>query len=68
VDFEVYCDESRSDVLCGENAQSRYLVIGSLWMPAASRDLFKRGRDREAFVFTRGPEWVDDWHRVVRGW
>lgn len=42
MDFEVYCDESRPDVLCSKQATPRYLVIGSLWMPAASRDIFKR--------------------------
>ncbi len=42
MDFEVYCDESRQDVLCSESTTSQYLVIGSLWLPAAARDLFKQ--------------------------
>lgn len=35
--FEVYCDESRPDLLCSNNPQARYMVIGGLWMQAEDR-------------------------------
>jgi hypothetical protein len=38
--FEVYCDESCSEVLFDRNAH-RYLAFGSVWMPADFRDQFK---------------------------
>lgn len=40
--FEVYCDESRPDLLRSAKPQARYMVIGSLWLKAEDRDLFKR--------------------------
>jgi uncharacterized protein DUF3800 len=39
--FEVYCDESRPDLLCSKNPKGRYMVIGSLWLQAEERDTFK---------------------------
>lgn len=35
--FEVYCDESRPDLLCSKNPKARYMVIGGLWMQADDR-------------------------------
>lgn len=35
--FDVYCDESRPDLLTSENAQDTYMVIGSLWLNAEDR-------------------------------
>lgn len=39
--FEVYCDESRPDVLASRKSPAKYMVIGSLWLQADSRDEFK---------------------------
>lgn len=36
MDFEVYCDESRQDLIAKKKA-GKYLTIGSLWLPAAIR-------------------------------
>jgi len=50
MDFDVYCDESRPDVLCSQQNNARYLVIGSLWLPTAAREEMKQAihglRDR----------------------
>ncbi len=35
--FEVYCDESRPDLLCSRRPTARYMVIGGLWLPAEER-------------------------------
>jgi len=35
--FEVYCDESRPDLLCSKNPKARYMVIGGLWLPSDER-------------------------------
>lgn len=39
--FEVYCDESRPDLLGSNNPQATYMVLGSLWLKADDRDRFK---------------------------
>lgn len=39
--FEVYCDESRPDLLSSHHPPARYLVIGSLWLRAEDRPEFK---------------------------
>ena len=39
--FEVYCDESRPDLLGSSNPQARFMVIGSLWLKAEDRETFK---------------------------
>lgn len=39
--FEVYCDESRPDLLSSSHPKSRYMVIGSLWLRASDRSEFK---------------------------
>lgn len=41
MDFDVYCDESRPDLLSSEHPQSNYMVIGSLWLPAEQRQRMK---------------------------
>lgn len=38
MDYEVYCDESRPDVFCSTKPGARYMVIGSLWLPAKARE------------------------------
>ncbi|MEN8131267.1 MAG: DUF3800 domain-containing protein [Pseudomonadota bacterium] len=35
--FEVYCDESRPDLLCSQHPTARYMVIGGLWLPTEDR-------------------------------
>ncbi len=42
MDFDVYCDESRPDLFSSQQSNARYLMIGSLWLPAAARDEMKR--------------------------
>ena len=39
--FEVYCDESRPDLLASKKPSAKYMVIGSLWLQADDRDEFK---------------------------
>jgi len=41
MDFDVYCDESRPDVLCSHKTTFDYLVIGSLWLPREHRGALK---------------------------
>jgi hypothetical protein len=40
--FEVYCDESRPDLLGSRNPEANFMVIGSLWLEAERRTEFKR--------------------------
>lgn len=40
--FDVYCDESRPDLLCSNKPQAEYLVLGSLWLESINRDAFKK--------------------------
>ncbi len=35
--FEVYCDEALPDLFTSQRPQARYLMIGSLWLPAEMR-------------------------------
>jgi len=39
--FEVYCDESAPDLFTSANKNARYLMIGSLWIPAELRNEIK---------------------------
>ena len=39
--FEIYCDESRPDLLGSTYPNGKYMVIGSLWLAAESRQTFK---------------------------
>jgi len=39
--FEIYCDEANPEVLTSEKAHARYLMIGSLWLPADLRSEIK---------------------------
>lgn len=41
MDFDVYCDESRPDLFTSQNPQGQFMVIGSLWLPTASRSALK---------------------------
>ncbi len=35
--FEIYCDEANPDVLTSSRPKAKYLMIGSLWLPASQR-------------------------------
>jgi hypothetical protein len=39
--FEVYCDESRPDLLGSDRPQGQFMVIGSLWLPDEDRQVLK---------------------------
>ena len=39
--FEVYCDESRPDLLSSSKPQARYMLIGSIWLKKEDRNNFK---------------------------
>lgn len=43
MNFEVYCDESRPDLLASRKPNAKFMVIGSLWLASDDRDEFKRG-------------------------
>ena len=38
MNFEVYCDEAHPELFTSVKPKARYLMIGSLWLPAALRD------------------------------
>lgn len=40
--FEVYCDESRPDLLSSQKPTAQYMVIGGLWLPTDHRDKVKK--------------------------
>lgn len=48
--FDVYCDESRPDLLASKKSQAKFMLIGSLWLPREMRGKYKeeihRLRDR----------------------
>jgi len=39
--FEVYCDESRPDLFASKKPKAKYMVVGSVWLPADHRNEFK---------------------------
>lgn len=42
MDFDVYCDESRPDLLTSTHPHGSHAVIGSLWLESQRRDTFKQ--------------------------
>jgi hypothetical protein len=40
--FDVYCDESRPDLLSSTHPKARFMVIGSLWLATDDRPRFKQ--------------------------
>ncbi len=40
--FDVYCDESRPELLASKNPKGQFMVIGSLWLPTERREPLKR--------------------------
>ncbi len=43
MDFDIYCDESRPDLLSSKNPTSKFMVIGSLWLKTDNRLAYKDG-------------------------
>lgn len=41
MEFEVYCDEAHPDLFTSKKPKAQYLMIGSLWLPAALREEVK---------------------------
>lgn len=41
MDFEVYCDENHPELFSSVKPRARYLMIGSLWLPASLRNEIK---------------------------
>ena len=39
--IEVYCDESRPEVLYGDGSADKYMVIGGIWLPKEQRENIK---------------------------
>ncbi|MEO5378852.1 MAG: DUF3800 domain-containing protein [Magnetococcus sp. DMHC-6] len=42
MDFDVYCDESRPDLLTSTHPSGEYVVIGSLWLETCRRQEYKQ--------------------------
>ena len=40
--FDIYCDESRPDLLSSNNPKATFMLIGSLWLPYNKREGFKK--------------------------
>lgn len=60
--FEVYCDESRPDLLASQKSDARYLMIGSLWLPANLRSEYKSGLHELRDRFNVGGEFK--WNKI----
>ncbi len=58
--FEVYCDESHPDVFSSSSpAKGKFLMIGSLWLPADLRPVLKKqiGSLKKEFAFSHEIKW-----------
>ena len=42
MEFDIYCDECFPDLFCSGKPQAKYALIGSLWLPTAKRDDYKK--------------------------
>jgi hypothetical protein len=62
VRFEVYCDESRPDLFASQKSDARYLIIGSLWLPANLRSEHKSGLHELRDRFNVGGEFK--WNKI----
>lgn len=60
--FDVYCDESRPDLLSSSKSQARFMVIGSLWLPTENREEFKESIHRLRDIHKIGGEFK--WQKV----
>jgi hypothetical protein len=60
--YEVYCDESRPDLLVSSNPQAQFMVLGSLWIPREARKSFKEAIHELRDTFRVGGEFK--WQKV----
>jgi len=60
--FDVYCDESRPDLLGSEHPGGQFMVIGSLWLPTEEREAFKAEIHRLRDQYRVGGEFK--WQKV----
>jgi len=63
MNFDIYCDESRPDLLTTKNPLARYMLIGSLWLKTDDRARFKESIHQLRDKHTIGPEFK--WRKVT---
>jgi len=62
VHFEVYCDEALPDLFTSRHPHARYLMIGSLWLPA---ELRQEAKTKVAELRTRFDVWGEmKWTKI----
>jgi hypothetical protein len=74
--FDVYCDESRPDLLSSKKPAAKYMLIGSLWMPTDCREKFKKDihnlRDKHKiggeFKWQKVSPAKTDFYKELIGW
>jgi predicted ATP-binding protein involved in virulence len=51
MDFDIYCDESNSDVLSSNKSKYSFMVIGGIWLPSQEKSAIKQDikKIREAY-------------------
>jgi hypothetical protein len=64
MEFDVYCDESRPELLGSDHPSDSYVVIGSLWLPRQSRDRVKVAIHELRETHRIGPEFK--WQKISR--
>ena len=66
--FDVYCDESGPELLHSQKPKSKYMVIGSLWLPEELRSESKEELHRLRHQYGIGSEfkWRKYHHRSLR--
>jgi len=62
VNFDVYCDESRPDLLGSKNPSCRFMVLGSLWLETENRESYKAEIHKLRERHKIGPEFK--WQKV----
>jgi len=62
--FDVYCDESRPDLLGSKHPRGQYMIIGSLWLVNENRDRFKQAIHELRQEHKVGGE--SKWQKVTR--
>jgi len=60
--IDVYCDEAYPDLFSSQNPQARYMIIGSLWLRAEDRMLYKNAIHRLRDQYRIGGEFK--WRKV----
>ena len=65
MDFEVYCDENHPELFTSDAPKVRYMLIGSLWIPA---DLRKEMKDKVWALREQHQTWGEiKWSKVSKG-